>query len=256
MTAHTVEYIRYLIPEQQSAQFLAAYNRAAAQLAAAPQCVDFELARAEDDFEHFVLRVTWTSTEDHVEGFRESELFTDFIAEIGPFSGSIEEMRHYRPTAVRGTGSAVPTLYARAGGADAFARLTEVFHGMVREDEVLAPVFEGLSTEHASRLTSWFGEVLGGPPASSETQGGHGHLVARHLGRGITETQRRRWVNLLQDAADAADLPTDAEFRSAFVAYAEWGTRVAVQFSAPDAVPPAEQPVPRWTWGAEQPQRG
>ena len=41
MTANTVEYIRYRVPEQQSAPFLAAYTRAAVQLAAAPQCVDY-----------------------------------------------------------------------------------------------------------------------------------------------------------------------------------------------------------------------
>jgi truncated hemoglobin YjbI len=78
-------------------------------------------------------------------------------------------------------------------------------------------------------------------------------MVAKHLGKNITEVQRRRWVNLLQDAADDAGLPTDAEFRSAFLAYAEWGTRLAVLFSAPDATPPGDQPVPRWTWGAAPP---
>ncbi|MFI1209144.1 group II truncated hemoglobin [Streptomyces sp. NPDC020802] len=253
MTAHTVEYIRYLIPEQQSAEFLAAYTRAAAQLAAAPQCVDYELARCEEDFEHFVLRITWTSTEDHIEGFRESELFTDFVAEIGPFVGSIQEMRHYKPTTVRGTGASVPTLYSWAGGPEAFTRLTEVFYDKVLKDDVLAPVFEGLAAEHASHVAAWFGEVFGGPAAYSETQGGHGHMVAKHLGKSITEVQRRRWVNLLQDAADEAGLPTDAEFRAAFVAYAEWGTRLAVHFSGPDATPPAEQPVPKWTWGAAPP---
>jgi hemoglobin len=29
-------------------------------------------------------------------------------------------------------------------------------------------------------------------------------------------------------AADDAELPDDAEFRSAFVAYVEWGTRLAL----------------------------
>ncbi|MFS8200956.1 antibiotic biosynthesis monooxygenase [Streptomyces sp. CWNU-52B] len=226
MTAHTIEYTRYLIPEQLSAQFLAAYTRAAVQLAAAPQCVDYELARCEDDFEHFVLRVTWTSTEDHVEGFRESELSTDFAAEVGPFDRFVEETRHYTPTAVRGTGAAVPTLYALAGGAEAFARLTEVFHDKVLKDDVLAPVFEGLTAEDASRAARWLGEVFDGPPGHSDTpDGGHGHAAAVHLGREITERQRRRWVNLLQDAADEADLPTDPEFRSAFAAQAERQTR-------------------------------
>jgi truncated hemoglobin YjbI len=81
-------------------------------------------------------------------------------------------------------------------------------------------------------------------------------MVAKHIGKAITEPQRRRWVNLLQDAADEAGLPTDAEFRSAFSAYIEWGTRLAVYFSGPDANRPPEQPVPRWTWGAAPPYRG
>ncbi|MEU9291026.1 antibiotic biosynthesis monooxygenase [Streptomyces sp. NPDC048275] len=255
MTTQTVEYIRYRIPEQHSAEFLAAFTRAARQLAAAPQCVDYELTRCEQDFEHFILRVTWTSTEDHVVGFRQSELFTDFHAEVRAYIPYIEEMRHYKPTAVRGSGASVPTLYAWAGGAEAFTRLTEVFYDKVHKDEVLAPVFEGLAPEHALHVALWLGEVFGGPPAYSETQGGHGHMVAKHFGKNITEVQRRRWVNLLQDAADEADLPTDAEFRSAFLAYAEWGTRLAVYFSGPDAVTPGEQPVPKWTWGAAPPYR-
>lgn len=255
MTAHTVEYIRYRVPEQQSAEFLAAYTRAAVQLAEAPQCVDYELARCEDDFEHFVLRITWTSTEDHLEGFRRSELFSAFLAEIGPYADRIDEMRHYKPTTVRGTGAAVPTLYHWAGGAEAFARLTEAFYAKVLQDELLAPVFQGLAPDHAEHVALWLAEVFGGPQAYSETQGGHGHMVARHLGKNITEPQRRRWVDLVQDAADEAELPTDPEFRSAFLAYVEWGTRLAVYFSGPDAAPPAEQPVPRWTWGAVPPYR-
>ncbi|MEU0002980.1 antibiotic biosynthesis monooxygenase [Streptomyces sp. NPDC006314] len=256
MTAHTVEYIRYRIPEQQSAQFLAAYTRAAAQLAASPQCVDFELARCEEDPAFFVLRITWTSTADHLEGFRRSELFAPFLAEIRPYVENIEEMRHYQPTSVQGTGAAVPTLHEWAGSAAAFSRLTEIFYDKVVKDDLLAPLFAGLPPEHAQHVALWLGEVFGGPARYSETQGGHGHMVAKHAGRNISEAQRRRWVNLIQDAADEAGLPTDAEFRSAFLAYVEWGTRLAVYFSGPDAEPPAEQPVPKWTWGAMPPYRG
>ncbi|MFI9768503.1 group II truncated hemoglobin [Streptomyces sp. NPDC052415] len=256
MTAHTVEYVRYRIPEQQSAEFMAAYTRAAAALAAAPQCVDYELARCEEDFEHYILRITWTSTEDHIEGFRTSELFPGFLAEIRSFMSTIEEMRHYKPTSVRGTGSAVPTLYAWAGGAEALGRLTAAFYDRVGKDDLLAPLFEGLDPEHAEHVAQWLGEVFGGPTGYSDTQGGHGHMVAKHLGLAITEPQRRRWVNLIQDAADEAGLPTDAEFRSAFLAYVEWGTRLAIHFSGPDARTPAEQPVPKWNWGAAPPYQG
>ncbi|MFJ8084252.1 group II truncated hemoglobin [Streptomyces sp. NPDC096205] len=256
MTAHTVEYIRYRIPEERSAEFLAAYTRAATQLAAAPQCVDYELTRCEEDAEHHILRITWTSTADHLDGFRKSDLFPAFLAEIRPYIADIEEMRHYAPTPVRGPGAAVPSLYDWAGGAAALTRLTSVFYDKVLKDDLLAPVFAGLDPAHAEHVALWLGEVFGGPPRYSETQGGHSHMVAKHLGKGITEPQRRRWVNLVQDAADEAGLPTDAEFRSAFLAYVEWGTRLALYFSGPDAAPPAEQPVPRWTWGSAPPYQG
>ncbi|MFI6035180.1 group II truncated hemoglobin [Streptomyces sp. NPDC051315] len=252
----TVEYIRYHIPEKRSAEFLAAYTRAAPLLAASPHCVDYELARCEEDFAHFVLRVTWTSTEDHLEGFRTSDLFPAFLAETRPYVGDIEEMRHYKPTSVRGEGSAVPTLYEWAGGAEALARLTEACYAKVLADDLLAPVFADLGPEYAEHVALWLAEVFGGPATYSATLGGHGHMVAQHVGRGITEPQRRRWVNLVQDAADEAGLPTDAEFRSAFLACVEWGTRLAVRFSGPDAKPPTDQAVPKWGWGVMPPHRG
>ncbi|MEU3738724.1 antibiotic biosynthesis monooxygenase [Streptomyces sp. NPDC032198] len=253
MTAHTVEYIRYRIPSERSAEFLSAYTRAAVPLAAAPQCVDYELTRCEGDFEHFILRITWTSTKDHLEGFRGSELFRDFFAEIRPYVENIEEMRHYTPTAVRGTGASTPTLYTWAGGEENFDRLTEIFYEKVLKDDLLAPLFAGLPAEHALHVAQWLGEVFGGPAAYSQEHGGHAAMVGKHLGKGITEPQRRRWVNLMQDAADDAGLPTDAEFRSAFLAYVEWGTRLAVYFSGPDASRPTDQPVPLWNWGAAPP---
>ncbi|MBO1334733.1 group II truncated hemoglobin [Streptomyces sp. VRA16 Mangrove soil] len=255
MTTQTVEYIRYRIPEDRSAEFLAAYTRAARQLAASEHCVSYELARCEEDFAHYVLRIVWTSTEDHLEGFRQSELFPGFLAEIRPYVGAIDEMRHYKPTTVRGLGAAEPTLYEWAGGAEALGRLTAVFYAHVVKDDLLGPLFAELPAEHAEHVALWLGEVLGGPPAYSEQVGGHSHMVARHIGKGITEAQRRRWVNLMHDAADEAGLPTDAEFRSAFAAYVEWGTRLAVTFSAPGADRPDEQPVPVWGWGAAPPYR-
>ena len=51
------------------------------------------------------------------------------------------------------------------------------------------------------------------------------------MGRKLTEAQRRRWMDLMIDTADEVGLPADPEFRSAFVAYLEWGTRLAVMNS-------------------------
>ena len=57
-------------------------------------------------------------------------------------------------------------------------------------------------------------------------------------------------------AADDAGLPSDPEFRSAFAAYVEWGTRIALANSQPGASPPERAPLPRWGWGEAPPYAG
>ncbi len=150
-------------------------------------------------------------------------------------------------------GSSTPTLYEWAGGAVAFGRLTEAFYARVREDELLEPVFRGMDENHPAHVALWLAEVFGGPPRYTEERGGYPHMLEKHRGRALTEEQRRRWVELICDAADDAGLPADPEFRSAFVAYIEWGTRLAVGNSQPGAEPPPKAPVPRWGWGEAPP---
>ena len=94
---------------------------------------------------------------------------------------------------------------------------------------------------------------MGGPDDYSRQHGGYAHMLARHVGLAITPEQRLRFVTLLSQAADGAGLPADPEFRSALMAYAEWGTRLAVANSAEDATPVQEAPVPRWGWGVAPP---
>ncbi len=57
-------------------------------------------------------------------------------------------------------------------------------------------------------------------------------------------------------AADDAGLPDDPEFRSALLAYVEWGSRLALQNSRPGADVVTEAPVPHWGWGEAPPYRG
>ena len=149
-----------------------------------------------------------------------------------------------------------PTVYDWAGGHAAFDRLTDVFYRRVRDDEILGPVFAGMDEHHPQHVATWLAEVFGGPPRYTEEHGGYPHMLHKHLGLAITETQRRRWVTMIMDAADEAELPADPEFRSAFVAYVEWGTRLALGNSQPGAAPPPEAPVPRWGWGEAPPYLG
>lgn len=251
-----VEYIRYRIPAERSAGFEAAYGRAATCLAKAPQCVDYELSRCVDEPESYVLRIGWTSADDHLRGFRAGDLFPAFFAEIRPYVEQIEEMRHYERTAVRGAGSSVPTMYDWAGGDEALQRLTEVFYTNVLKDDLLLPLFEHMSPDHPKWVATWLAEVFRGPERYSEERGGYHHMVRQHLGKAITEAQRRRWVSLLMDAADEVGLPADPEFRAAFASYIEWGTRIALGNSQPGATPPLEAPMPHWGWGVAPPYQG
>jgi hemoglobin len=150
----------------------------------------------------------------------------------------------------------VPTLYEWAGGTDAFERLCDAFYRRVRGDDLLAPMFADMPVEHARFVALWLAEVFGGPPVYTARHGGYRHMVGMHIGRAISETQRRRWMNLMMDAADEVELPDDPEFRAAFVGYLEWGTRLALANSAPDAKPIMNAPVPRWGWGVAPPYQG
>jgi hemoglobin len=102
--------------------------------------------------------------------------------------------------------------------------------------------------EHAARLAAWLGEVFGGPKTYSERYGGHAALVEHHRSRAISEKQRARFVEAMMEAADEAALPADPAFRERFRAYLEWGTRIAVHYSAPGAAPPPPEDVPSWGW--------
>ena len=145
---------------------------------------------------------------------------------------------------------AAPTLYEWAGGMTAFERLTDIFYRRVLDDDILRPVFAPMSSEHPRHVAQFVAEVLGGPKTYSEAQGGHANMIEHHLNKHLTLEQRKQWVRLLLDCADEAGLPDDPEFRSAFVGYLEWGSRLAVINSQPGAeVPPPDYPMPEWNWG-------
>jgi hemoglobin len=147
-----------------------------------------------------------------------------------------------------------PTLYEWAGGHEALERLIEAFYDRVEDDELLSPLFGGsVGEEHRRNVTAWWCEVFGGPAGYTDELGGYDRMVGKHRGLAITSEQRFRFASLMSLAADDAELPSDPEFRSAFVAYVEWGTRLAMHNSQPDAEVFQHAPVPRWGWGEAPP---
>jgi hemoglobin len=149
---------------------------------------------------------------------------------------------------------APPTLFEWAGGEPAFRRLIDAFYDRVEADELLAPLFPGgVHEAHRSHVTAWWCEVFGGPARYTRELGGYESMVGHHRDLAITPDQRFRFASLMSLAADDARLPADPEFRSAFVAYVEWGTRIAEHNSQPGAEVTPHAPVPRWGWGEAPP---
>ena len=148
----------------------------------------------------------------------------------------------------------IPTLYEWAGGRVAVRRLIDCFYDRVERDELLSGFFPGgVTEEHRDLVTAWWSEVFGGPDDYTRAHGGYERMLTHHRNLGITPEQRHRFAATMSLAADDAELPDDPEFRAALVGYVEWGTRLAMQNSQPDAEVVEQAPVPRWGWGVAPP---
>ncbi|HKJ12675.1 MAG TPA: group II truncated hemoglobin [Ornithinimicrobium sp.] len=146
------------------------------------------------------------------------------------------------------------TLCDWAGGVEAIGRLIGAFYDRVETIDVFDPVFPGgVSPAHREAVTAWWVEVFGGPSRYTQEYGGYPNMVRHHRNLQITAEQRATFVSTMSLAADDAALPADPEFRSALLAYVEWGTRLALANSQLGATPPPRAPVPRWGWGEAPP---
>lgn len=142
-----------------------------------------------------------------------------------------------------------PTLFEWAGGFPALLRMTRLFYTKyVPQDPLVGPLFARMSPDHPERVAAWLSEVFGGSDFYSRQYGGYSRMISEHVGKCITEEQRARWVQMLCQSADDEKLPDDPEFRAAFVAYLEWGSRIGKENSQQGAMPPPHMPVPRWWW--------
>lgn len=164
-----------------------------------------------------------------------------------PFCSGMHYYVNFRdPASVSDT---APSIFEWAGGLPALLRMTRIFYERyVPADELLGPLFANMSADHPQRVAQWLGEVFGGPSMYSDAHGGYTRMLSQHRGRALREEQRARWVQLLTRSAADAGLPNDPEFRSAFGAYLEWGSRLAVENSQVDSRPPGRMPMPHWSW--------
>lgn len=143
-----------------------------------------------------------------------------------------------------------PTLFEWAGGLEMLEELIVRFYDKVLQDELLRPIFKNMSAKHQKHVAYFIAEVFGGPKKYTEAGGSHFGMVRKHFGKNLTEAHRKRWVSLLLETADEIQLPDDPEFRSAFIGYLEWGTRLAVLNSNEKELSMnPDEPMPEWGWG-------
>lgn len=93
-----VEYIRYRMTSHSKADLIDAYRAASEHLRAATECLSFEIAECEEDEALVTVRILWSSTHEHLNGFRKGPNFPPFLDAIRDFIPEIEEMRHYAVT--------------------------------------------------------------------------------------------------------------------------------------------------------------
>lgn len=143
-----------------------------------------------------------------------------------------------------------PTLYAFAGGSEAFVRLARAHHARCLADPELNHPFShaGQHPQHVERLAAYWAEVLGGPADYSERCGDETGVLVMHAGNGDMTDLGNRFVSCFELAFDDAGLPEDAEFRAALVAYMRWAVDRVNAHPDRDAVVPENAPMPRWGW--------
>jgi hemoglobin len=139
------------------------------------------------------------------------------------------------------------TLYEDVGGTEGLRRLSSSFYQRVLADPLLAPVFADFTPTHVERVAIWLAEVFGGPEEYTTRLGGHHALLASHLGLGIRDEHRKRWLELMAEAIDET-LPGRPERRDSLMAYFDWGTAIAQDVSQDPVGTDLGKPgtTPRW----------
>lgn len=95
-------------------------------------------------------------------------------------------------------------------GEEGFARLVAAFYRQVPHDDILSPMYPAGDLVGAEqRLRDFLVGRFGGPPRYIE-QRGHPRLRMRHMPFALDQSARDRWMQLMTNAIEEAQLPPDA----------------------------------------------
>jgi hemoglobin len=114
------------------------------------------------------------------------------------------------------------SFYDAVGGAETFHKIVSTFYALVREDEILRPLYPDDELDAAEvRLRMFLEQYWGGPRTYSD-QRGHPRLRMRHAPFRIGPFERDAWLRCMHTAVASIDAQTlDDEHRAELLAYLE-----------------------------------
>lgn len=121
-----------------------------------------------------------------------------------------------------GTASDPQSFYEAVGGADTFRTIVSRFYELVRDDEVLRPLYPEDDLSGAEDRLRMFLEQYWGGPRTYSDQRGHPRLRMRHAPYQIGFIERDAWLRCMRTAIASIDADTlDDEHRRELLAYLE-----------------------------------
>jgi hemoglobin len=98
------------------------------------------------------------------------------------------------------------SFYDAVGGHETFHKIVSRFYQLVREDEILRPLYPEDELDAAEERLRMFLEQYWGGPTTYGEQRGHPRLRMRHAPFAVTPEMRDRWLTHMRAAVDSLDL--------------------------------------------------
>ncbi|WKG01668.1 globin [Mycolicibacterium sp. HK-90] len=114
------------------------------------------------------------------------------------------------------------SFYDEVGGHETFAAIVSRFYQLVREDEILLPLYPEDDIDGAEERLRMFLEQYWGGPRTYSDQRGHPRLRMRHAPFRIGYLERDAWLRCMHTAVASIDSQTlDDAHRRALLDYLE-----------------------------------
>ena len=114
------------------------------------------------------------------------------------------------------------SFYDEVGGAETFRTIVSKFYQLVREDEILRPLYPDDELDEAEERLRMFLEQYWGGPRTYSDQRGHPRLRMRHAPFRVGYLERDAWLRCMHIAIAEVDSQTlDEPHRRALVDYFE-----------------------------------